>query len=66
MLAPCAAPKFVPVIVTDVATAPDVGFRLVMPGGALPPLAGRNVAMAAAQTSDELNVPFAESWPAEA
>ena len=31
-LGPCVAPKFVPVIVTEVATGPDVGFRLVMLG----------------------------------
>jgi hypothetical protein len=29
---PCVAPKFVPVIVTDVPTAPEVGFKLVMLG----------------------------------
>jgi uncharacterized protein YjeT (DUF2065 family) len=33
VLVPCVAPKFVPVIVTDVPTAPDAGFRLVIPGG---------------------------------
>ena len=33
VLVPCVAPKFVPVIVTDVPTAPDVGVRLVMVGG---------------------------------
>jgi len=32
MLDPCVAPKFVPVIVTDAPTNPDVGFRLVMLG----------------------------------
>jgi hypothetical protein len=32
VLVPCVAPKFVPVIVTDVPTAPEVGLRLVMPG----------------------------------
>jgi hypothetical protein len=31
-LAPCVEPKFVPAIVTDVPTGPDVGFRLVMLG----------------------------------
>jgi hypothetical protein len=31
-LVPCVAPKFAPVIVTDVPTGPDVGFRLVMLG----------------------------------
>ncbi len=29
---PCVAPKFVPVIVTDVPTSPDAGFKLVMLG----------------------------------
>jgi len=32
VLLPCVAPKFVPAIVTDVPTAPDVGDRLVMLG----------------------------------
>src|SRR5215475_1033148 len=32
VLVPCVAPKFVPVIVTDVATGPLVGDRLVMLG----------------------------------
>ncbi len=32
VLVPCVAPKFVPVIVTDVPTAPEVGERLVMLG----------------------------------
>ena len=35
-LVPCVAPKFAPVIVTDVPTSADVGFRLVMLGGVLP------------------------------
>jgi hypothetical protein len=33
VLVPCVAPKFAPLIVTDVPTAPDVGFKLVMLGG---------------------------------
>src|SRR5262249_11536719 len=33
VLVPCVAPKFVPVIVTEVATGPFVGDRLVMLGG---------------------------------
>ena len=33
VLAPCVAPKFAPLTVTDVPTTPDVGFRLVMLGG---------------------------------
>ena len=32
VLVPCVEPKFVPVIVTDAPTAPDVGDRLVMLG----------------------------------
>src|SRR5208283_2568270 len=36
VLVPCVAPKFVPVIVTEVPTAPDVGFRLVMLGADVP------------------------------
>jgi hypothetical protein len=32
VLEPCVDPKFVPVIVTDAPTAPDVGDRLVMLG----------------------------------
>jgi len=34
VLVPCGDPKFVPVIVTDAPTAPDVGERLVMLGAA--------------------------------
>jgi len=39
VLVPCVAPKYVPVIVTDVPATPDVGFRLVMlgAGGGFPP-----------------------------
>jgi hypothetical protein len=32
VLAPCDAPKFVPVIVTEVPTEPDAGLRFVMLG----------------------------------
>ena len=34
VLVPCVAPKFVPVIVTEAPTAPEVGLRLVIVGGA--------------------------------
>ena len=34
VLVPCVAPKFVPVIVTEAPTAPDVGDKLVMFGAA--------------------------------
>jgi len=33
VLVPCVAPKFVPVMVTEVPTIPEVGARLVMAGG---------------------------------
>ena len=33
VLVPCVDLKFAPVIVTDVPTVPDVGFKLVMVGG---------------------------------
>jgi hypothetical protein len=32
VLVPCVAPKFVPVIVTDVPTVPELGLRLVIFG----------------------------------
>jgi len=32
-LDPCVGPKFVPLIITDVPTTPDAGFKLVMLGG---------------------------------
>jgi hypothetical protein len=35
LLVPCEAPKFVPVIVTEVVTGPEVGLRLVMLGGTI-------------------------------
>jgi len=35
VLAPCAEPKFVPVIVTDVPAAPEVGLTLVTAGGTI-------------------------------
>lgn len=34
-LVPCVAPKFVPVMTTDVPTGPEVGLKLVMLGGAV-------------------------------
>ena len=38
VLVPCVAPKLAPLIVTDVPTTPDVGFRLAMlAGGGFPP-----------------------------
>jgi hypothetical protein len=38
VLVPCVAPKYAPVIVTGVPTAPEVGFRLEMLGAGFPPL----------------------------
>src|SRR5258708_29934172 len=37
VLVPCVAPKFAPVIVTDVPASPDVGFRFVILGPEAPP-----------------------------
>src|SRR5260370_8913782 len=37
VLVPCAAPKFVPPIVTGDPTAPDAGFKLEIVGAVLPP-----------------------------
>jgi hypothetical protein len=46
VLVPCEPPKFVPVIVTNAFTCPDVGFRLVMLGPVPPvPPAARNAAI---------------------
>jgi hypothetical protein len=42
VLVPCGLPKFVPVIVTEAPTCPDVGFRLVMFGPVPPAPAARN------------------------
>jgi hypothetical protein len=45
VLVPCGLPKFVPVMVTEVPTCPEAGFRLVMLG-VVPPLpAARNAAI---------------------
>jgi hypothetical protein len=61
VLAPLVAPKFVPAIVTEVATTPDVGFRLVIVGAVPPPtVPARNDARAAPQISEVFNVPFAD------
>jgi len=38
VLVPCAAPKFAPLIVTDVPTTPDAGFKLaILAGEGFPP-----------------------------
>ena len=39
VLLPCVEPKFVPVIVTEVPTGPEVGDKLVMLGADYAPLA---------------------------
>src|SRR5208283_1366923 len=52
VLVPCVAPKFVPVIVTEVPTAPDDGFTLVMLGAVpLPLLTALNAARPPAHKS---------------
>ena len=66
LLVPCEAPKFVPAIVTAAPTGPDVGLRLVMLGGAAPPVAALNAATAAPQLAFAANVAPAETLPAAA
>jgi len=44
VLVPWLVPKFAPVIVTDAPIGPEEGFRLVMLGAVLPPLAALNAA----------------------
>src|SRR6266704_126270 len=41
LLLPWVEPKFAPVMVTEVPTGPDVGFRLAMLGAGVPPEAAR-------------------------
>jgi hypothetical protein len=48
VLLPCDVPKFEPVIVTDVPTAPDVGERLEMVGPAALHIAGKRTATSSA------------------
>lgn len=63
----CELPKLVPVIVTGVPTAPDVGPRLVMLGGPPPaPPAALNAATAAPQLALAESVALAATLPAEA
>src|SRR6266481_10127201 len=65
VLVPWLAPKFVPVIVTEVPTAPEVGFRFVMEGPVVPPpLAALKAASAAPHLSETLRVAAAEAVPA--
>ena len=63
VLVPCDAPKFVPVIVTEVPAVPDKGFRLEMLGAAIPP-AGLKAARRAAQLLEGFSVAEAEAVPA--
>jgi hypothetical protein len=64
VLAPCVAPKLAPVIVTEVPTGPEVGFKLVMLGGRLPALAALKAAKAAHQISEAPREALAEAAPA--
>jgi hypothetical protein len=65
VLDPTDEPKFVPVMVTDVPTAPDVGPKLVMVGPVPPPPpAALNAANAAPQTSEPARDAAAEVNPA--
>lgn len=51
VLVPCEAPKLVPVIVTDVPTGPEVGFKEAMLGAVPPPLpAARKAAICMIQS----------------
>src|SRR6267378_1640177 len=64
-LAPCVAPKFAPLMVTDVPTAPDVGFKLVMLGGEPPPaVPALKAAKATPQLSGAPRVAPADAVPA--
>jgi len=64
VLGPCDAPKFAPVIVTELPTGPEVGFKLVMDGPAGdPPLAALNAARAAAQPFEVFIDAVAEAVP---
>jgi hypothetical protein len=45
VLVPCVLPKLDPVIVTDVPTAPDVGFKLLITGEVGGPLGAIGVIM---------------------
>jgi hypothetical protein len=65
VLEPCDAPKFAPVIVTEVPTGPEPGLRLVMLGGEPPPApAALKAASAAPQLALAENVALADMAPA--
>lgn len=63
VLVPCDAPKFEPLIITEVPTGPEVGLRLAMLGAATPP-AGLKAARRAAQLLEGLSVAVAAAVPA--
>jgi len=63
VLVPCDAPKFEPVIVTEVPTGPDAGLRLAILGVATPP-AGLKAARRAAQLLEGFMLAEAEAVPA--
>jgi len=67
VLVPWVAPKFVPVMVTELPTTPAVGFKLLIDGPVVPPpLAALNAASPAPQLSDTPNVTPAETVAAPA
>jgi len=65
VLVPWLAPKFVPVIVTDVPAGPEVGLKFVILGTATPP-AGLKAANRAPQVSEAARVAVADAVPAAA
>jgi hypothetical protein len=64
VLVPCDAPKFVPVIVTEVPTGPEVGLRPVTLGPVPPPPTGLKAARTTPQLSDDASVAPAAPEPA--
>lgn len=63
---PMLLPKFVPVIVTEVPTLPDVGFKPVITGAAAVPFALLKAAKPAAQSSAAAKRALAEALPGAA
>jgi len=66
VLVPCKAPKFVPVIVTEVPTGPDGGLKEAMLGGRLPPAAALKAASNAPPFSEGDSAAPTETGPAVA
>lgn len=65
VLVPWEAPKFVPEIVTDVPTTPEVGFKFEIEGPVPPPpLAALKAAIAAPHLSETLKEAVTEAVPA--